>query len=99
MIYLEILMYLTIIGAVWSIWFLGREIYRNVKKKSKQRFMSKQITIGTRVKLKQAVDEFPEGHEFTVYGPEGMRGWNLVDDSGKKLDETAMISHLLEPIS
>lgn len=29
---------------------------------------------------------YPKGHVFTVYGS-SYRGWDLVDDSGNKMDE------------
>ena len=67
--------------------------------------MEGRIRIGSRVRLTERVDmpyymNFEAGHEFTVYGcdPVGMRGWDLIDDDGHKLDETAMISDKFELI-
>jgi hypothetical protein len=63
------------------------------------------IQIGSRVRLNEKHESFGHnkvfeaGHEFIVYGSEGMRGWNLIDDEGYKLDETAMISYKFELVS
>ena len=62
------------------------------------------IKIGSRVRLTEKQEmpgyrDFEAGHEFRVYGSEGMRGWNLIDDEGFRLDETVMISHKIELVS
>ena len=65
----------------------------------------KGIQIGSRVRLNERHESlgynkvFEAGHEFRVYGSAGMRGWNLIDDEGYKLDETAMMSHKIELVS
>jgi len=50
--------------------------------------MMEGIQIGSRVRLNERHESlgynkvFEAGHEFRVYGSEGMRGWNLIDDEG-----------------
>jgi len=58
---------------------------------------SKQITIGSRVRLIDDTNRFSKGHEFTVYG-HSFRGFDLVDDQGNKMDECLFIHDKLELI-
>ena len=34
---------------------------------------------------------YKKGHLFTIFGEEGMRGYNIVDDNGNKIYETALM--------
>lgn len=58
------------------------------------------MKIGDRVFLLELVEmsniTYPKGHEFTIIGDDDIRGFNLEDDEGHRLDETRMIHHLLE---
>lgn len=62
----------------------------------------KRIEIGSRVRITDEVDMghiiYHKGHEFTVTGSDGIRGFDLKDDDGNVLAETRMIHHLLELI-
>lgn len=38
------------------------------------------------------------GHEFTIFGCDSLRGWDIVDDYGNKIYETRFISNVFEEI-
>lgn len=53
------------------------------------------MKIGDRVVLKEKVEmsyiTYYPGHEFTIIGSSGFRGWDLEDDDGNKLYETRFV--------
>jgi hypothetical protein len=42
---------------------------------------------------------YKKGHQFTIVGEDGMRGYDLKDDSGNRIDETRFIRSKYELIS
>jgi hypothetical protein len=58
--------------------------------------------IGSRIRITEDLvmtdKTYLKGHEFTIIGEEGMRGWNIEDDNGNQVYETAMISNIFELI-
>lgn len=54
------------------------------------------MKIGDRVILIKPISlnyrVFEVGHQFTITGSSGMRGWDLIDDEGSAIYETAMVS-------
>ena len=54
------------------------------------------MKIGDRVILIKEIGmnnrNYPIGHQFTIVGDSGFRGWDLQDDDGNIVSETRMVS-------
>lgn len=60
------------------------------------------MKIGSRIKINKPLEmynkTYPVGHEFTIFGSSGYRGWDIVDDEGNKIYETLFSSSTFEEI-
>jgi hypothetical protein len=63
---------------------------------------NERMKIGSRVRLKEEHKmhsrTYDKGHEFTIYNS-SYRGWDLVDDTGNKIDECLFMEHKLELVN
>lgn len=62
----------------------------------------KRIKIGDRIRITEPLETwngtYSEGHEFTIIGNSGYRGWDIRDDDGREVGECGMIQHTFEKV-
>ena len=61
------------------------------------------MKIGSRIRIKEPLEmykkTYPIGHEFTIFGSSGFRGWDIIDDDGNKIYETLFSNNTFEEIT
>lgn len=60
------------------------------------------LKIGSRIRIKEPLEmlhkTYPKGHEFTIIGSSGFRGWDIMDDEGNTVYETLFSQNTFEEI-